>query len=132
MQATRLAKGKGADEAVLVRPDGIVLEAPTSTIFWASGGTLCTLPRSRAGSSSRSRAIASCASSTSTEGEYTLDDLLGADEAFLASTVREVQPISSIDGTDLSAAPGPLTEKALVAFQAVLERELPQTTSARG
>ncbi len=36
MQATRLAKGKGADEALLVRPDGIVLEAPTSTIFWAS------------------------------------------------------------------------------------------------
>src|SRR5436190_158166 len=33
MQATRLAQGRGAEEAVLVRPDGIVLEAPTSTIF---------------------------------------------------------------------------------------------------
>ena len=38
MQATRLAKAQGADEAVLVRPDGIVLEPPTSSIFWASPG----------------------------------------------------------------------------------------------
>src|SRR3954465_11666913 len=33
MQATRTAQAAGADEALLVRPDGIVLEAPTSTIF---------------------------------------------------------------------------------------------------
>ena len=36
MQATRIAKAQGADEAVLVQPDGIVLEPPTSTIFWVS------------------------------------------------------------------------------------------------
>src|SRR6478609_7055780 len=36
MQATRLAKGQGADEAVLVLPDGTVLEPPTSSIFWVS------------------------------------------------------------------------------------------------
>ena len=38
MQATRLAKAEGAEEAVLVRPDGIVLEPPTSTVFWVSSG----------------------------------------------------------------------------------------------
>ena len=36
MQATRLAKAQGADEAVLVQPDGTVLEPPTSSIFWVS------------------------------------------------------------------------------------------------
>src|SRR5881392_2816942 len=36
MQATRIAQAAGADEAVLVRPDGVVLEPPTSTIFWAT------------------------------------------------------------------------------------------------
>src|SRR5687768_2559344 len=35
MQATRIATARGADEAVYVRPDGIVLEAPTSSIFWS-------------------------------------------------------------------------------------------------
>src|SRR3954462_6234781 len=36
MHSTRIAQERGADEALLVRPDGIVLEAPTSTIFWGS------------------------------------------------------------------------------------------------
>ena len=36
MQATRIAKQRGADEALLVRPDGTVLEPPTSSIFWVS------------------------------------------------------------------------------------------------
>src|SRR5687768_9742871 len=35
MQATRLGQARGGDEALLVRPDGTVLEAPTSAIFWA-------------------------------------------------------------------------------------------------
>ncbi len=35
------------------------------------------------------------------EGDYPLDDLLEAREAFLASTVREVQPVSSVDGKEL-------------------------------
>ena len=42
MQASRLARTRGADEAILVRPDGIVLEAPTSTLFWVSDGRLRT------------------------------------------------------------------------------------------
>ena len=54
MQATRIAKARGADEALLVRPDGIVLEAPTSTIFWVAGGELRTPVARDAGSSTRS------------------------------------------------------------------------------
>src|ERR671918_633989 len=37
MQASRLAAASGADEAVLVRPDDVVLEGPTSTVFWVAG-----------------------------------------------------------------------------------------------
>jgi branched-chain amino acid aminotransferase len=36
MQATRIAKGQGADEAVLITPEGTVLEPPTSSVFWVS------------------------------------------------------------------------------------------------
>ncbi|CAN5565305.1 aminodeoxychorismate lyase [soil metagenome] len=124
MQATRLAKAKGGDEALLVRPDGIVLEAPTSTIFWASDGALRT-PSIEAGilaSITRERLLGEL---DVAEGEYPLDDLLAADEAFLASTVREVQPISAVGDRDLPSVPGPLTEAAGAAFKSVIERELP-------
>ena len=45
MLATRCAKERGFDEALLVTPHGRVLEAPTSTIFWCTGdGVLATPP----------------------------------------------------------------------------------------
>src|SRR5918999_1233519 len=45
MLASRLAKERGFDEALLVTPHGRVLEAPTSSLFWANrAGTLCTPP----------------------------------------------------------------------------------------
>ena len=43
MQASRIAASRGADEAVYIRPDGVILEAPTSSIFFtASDGDLRT------------------------------------------------------------------------------------------
>ena len=121
MQATRIAKGKGADDALLVRPDGVVLEAPTSTIFWVADGELRT-PSIEAGilDSITRRAVVD--SMDVAEGEYGLDDVLGASEAFLASTVREVQPISAIDEKIFD--PGPVTERAREAFESTVAAEL--------
>ena len=45
-----------------------------------------------------------------------VDALRRADEAFLSSTVREVQPIATVDGVALPAAPGPVTEQLAAAF----------------
>ena len=46
MLATRLAQERGFDEALLVTPHGRVLEAPTSSLFWARDGELLTPPLS--------------------------------------------------------------------------------------
>jgi branched-chain amino acid aminotransferase len=123
MHATRLAKAHGAEEAVLVRPDGTVLEPPTSSIFWVSAGELRTtaLEAGVLASITRDRLIKALPVS---EGEYPLADLLGASEAFLASTTREVQPVSAVDGNELGAAPGPVTAEAAKAFAAVVASEL--------
>jgi branched-chain amino acid aminotransferase len=124
MQATRIAEGRGAGEAILVRPDGIVLEAPTSTVFWvAAGGELRTpaLDTGILASITRDRVVRELQVA---EGAYPVEDLLGAEEAFLASTTREVQPISAIDGRELPEAPGPCTSEAIEAFGRVLEGEL--------
>jgi branched-chain amino acid aminotransferase len=125
MQATRLAQQRGADEAILITPDGTVLEAPTSTIFWVSPqGNLRTaaLDIGVLESITRQRIITQLQVE---EGAWPVADLRAAPEAFLASTTREVQPVASIDGIELAQVPGPRTEEAIAAFQATLGRELP-------
>jgi branched-chain amino acid aminotransferase len=124
MQATRLAKARGAGEALLVRENGTVLEPPTSTIFWASADGALRTPALETGvldSITRRRLIEALEVE---EGEWALADLTGAGEALLASTVREVQAVAAIDGKELPAAPGPRTEEAKRAFAEILTREL--------
>jgi len=124
MQASRLAKGSGADEAVLVRPDGIVLEPPTSSIFWVTPAGELRTPALDDGvleSITRDRMIKALSVE---EGSWQVDDLRGATEAFLASTTREIQAVSSIDGHDLAAAPGARTREAQEAFAETLGKEL--------
>jgi branched-chain amino acid aminotransferase len=124
MEATRIAKSRGADEAVLVRPDGVVLEPPTSSIFWVSpGGALRTtaLEAPVLESITRDRLVKAL---DVEEGEWPAEDLRGAGEAFLASTTREIQAVSAIDGGELPEAPGPRTREAQAAFAQALGREL--------
>src|SRR5215218_2360093 len=105
MEASRIAAGRGADEAVLVRPEGTVLEPPTSAIFWVAAGGELRTPALSDGvleSITRDRLIKAL---DVAEGSWDLEDLRGAGEAFLASTTREVQAVAAIDGKDLPAAP---------------------------
>ncbi|MGA8219292.1 MAG: aminotransferase class IV [Solirubrobacterales bacterium] len=129
MKAIRLAESRGADDALLVRPDGIVLEAPTSTVFWATADGRLRTPGLEVGilaSITRERLIRELEVE---EGAFSLDDLLSANEAFLASTVREVQAVSAINETELPECLGERTEAAARAFAAVLERELAASPS---
>lgn len=124
MQATRLAQAQGAEEAVLVQPDGTVLEPPTSSIFWVSPqGNLRTpaLDNGVLESITRDRLVKAL---DVEEGAWPVADLRSAKEAFLASTTREIQAVSAIDGAELEAAPGPRTREAQDAFAKTLGKEL--------
>jgi branched-chain amino acid aminotransferase len=129
MQASRLAQARGAEEALLVRPDGVVLEAPTSTVFWAKDGVLRTpsLDVGILASITRDRIIGEL---DVEQGEYPIDDLLAADEAFLASTVREVQAVGAVDETEMPECPGGRTREAEQAFAAIVDRELTASPSS--
>jgi branched-chain amino acid aminotransferase len=96
MLATRLARERGFDEALLVTPHGHVLEAPTSSLFWVKDGEVFTPPLSDHILASITRALVIDTAGAS-ERSCTLDELAQADEAFLASTTREVQPVAQID-----------------------------------
>lgn len=123
MQATRIAKKAGADEALLVTAEGLVLEPPTSTLFWVSANGSLRTTETGAGvldSITRRKVIEGCAVEV---GSFDLEGLLGASEAFLASTTREIQPVHEVDGRPIPADPAPATAKAAEVFAAAVSRE---------
>jgi branched-chain amino acid aminotransferase len=123
MLARRLAQEQGYDEALLVTPHGRVLEGPTWSFFWVRDGALLTPPLEDRilASITRAKVIEEAGA---LEEPCTLADLPGAQEAFIASTVREVMPISVIDDLRLPSAPGPVTLRAREALARRIERDL--------
>jgi branched-chain amino acid aminotransferase len=122
MLCTRLARERGFDEALLVTPHGRVLEAPTSSLFWADAdGTLFTPPLSEhiLASITRARVLESV---TVEARPCTMEDIRAASEAFLASTTREVQSIATIE--DIELPEGERTREAQAALRTRIEREL--------
>jgi branched-chain amino acid aminotransferase len=126
MLATRLARERGCDDALLVTPHGRVLEAPTSSIFWIEGEAILTPPLDEHILASITRRIV-VEETGATERACTRDELLRADEAFLASTTREVQGISAIDEHSFEV-PGPVTSRAAAAVGARIRSELAAAT----
>jgi branched-chain amino acid aminotransferase len=110
MTATRIAKRDGADEALLVGPDGTVMEAPTSTIFWVDAEGGLHTPKLESGilaSITRDRIMR--VAPVEESDEYQLRDVLDASEVFLASSLREVQGVAVLDGLTYTC-PGPVTQ----------------------
>ncbi len=127
MLASRLARERGADEALLVTPHGRVLEAPTSSIFWFRDGVLRTPPLSDHILASITRALV-LELGGGEERSCTLEELLAADEAFIVSTTREVQPVASVDGQAIGGdadAGGPLTRELARQVHERILRDLP-------
>ncbi len=128
MLAGRLARERGFDEALLVTPHGRVLEGPTWTFFWVAGGRLFTPPLEDHILASITRAYV-IEESDAQERPCTLDDVAAAEEAFIASTVREVMPIAAVDDIAIPAAPGPVTQDAGERLARRIERELAGATA---
>ena len=123
MLASRIARERGADEALLVTPHGRVLEGPTTSFFYVLDGALCTPPlEDRILDSITRRAL--FAVTDAIERITTLDDLRTASEAFLASSAREVQPVHAIDDIAIPAAPGPVSRAAADAVSTYIEARL--------
>src|SRR3954454_1332841 len=123
MLAGRLAREQGFDEALLITPHGRVLEGPTWSFFWVTGGRVLTPPLEDRilDSITRRYVIDEC---DAQEAICTLDDVRAADEAFIASTVREAQPIAVVDDIELPSAPGPVTQDARERLVRRIEAEL--------
>jgi branched-chain amino acid aminotransferase len=110
MLATRLARERGFDEALLVSPHGRVLELPTASLFYVLDGAVRTPPLSDHILDSITRRIMIEVAGAS-EAATALADLERADEAFAASSVFEVLAVSRIEERGLPIG-GPVTTAA--------------------
>lgn len=121
--ALAYAKERGAGEAIFGNLSGDLCEGTGSNVFVVVGGRLITPPLSSGCLAGVTRGCLLDVADT-TEGNLPLAALVEADEAFLTSSTREVQPIRAVDGRVLPSAPGPRTEAAAAAFADLVSRDL--------
>jgi 4-amino-4-deoxychorismate lyase len=109
MAAEAEAKRRGADEAIFVDGDDIVLEGTVTNVWWRKGDTLYTPSLALGILAGVTRAalleLAAAGGYRVQEDAHPIDEVLGAEEAFTSSSVREVMPIVEIDGRPLGRGP---------------------------
>jgi branched-chain amino acid aminotransferase len=113
--ALAYARERGGDEAILGNTAGMLCEGSGTNVFLAWGGRLVTPPLSAGCLAGVTRGLL-LEWADAEEADVPLGALAEADEAFLASTTRDVHPIASVDGRPLPLVPGPLTRAAAEAF----------------
>jgi D-alanine transaminase len=111
--AKQFAAEKGAQEAWMVE-GGVVTEGASSTAWIVKGKTLISRPLSNKvlPGITRKAVLAFLAESgfSFEEREFTLEEALDAEEAFITSATSFVMPVVSIDGHSIhNGAPGPAT-----------------------
>ena len=108
------AKEHGAVEALFANTRGELCEATGSNVFVVVDGVVSTPPLSSGCLAGITRELVMewCAHEGLAVVEETLplDVLTRADEVFLTSSIKDVFPVSAVDGRALPA-PGPLTER---------------------
>jgi D-alanine transaminase len=114
--AKQQAVDKGAFEAVLVTAEGIVREASVANVFIVKGDEIATHPRGPhiLPGITRCEVMSICKQHAIpvVERQYTLDELLAADEVFLTGTTIEVLPVTMVDQKPIgSGKPGPMALK---------------------
>jgi branched-subunit amino acid aminotransferase/4-amino-4-deoxychorismate lyase len=120
MAAELEARRRGADDALFVDTDGIVLEGPVTNVWWRSGRTLFTPSLELGILAGETRAalleLVPGLGYDVEEGAFPLDDVHGAEEVFTSSSVREVMPVVAVDTTEYVRGP------AAVELQEALRR----------
>jgi branched-chain amino acid aminotransferase len=115
VRALAYVRERGGGEALFLNTRGELCEATGSNVFAIGDGVLRT-PPANAGcllGVTRALVLELCAENGVPAEEAVLgpEAVRHADEAFLTSSTREVQPIGRVDGRALAIAPGPASEK---------------------
>ena len=120
--ALHRAKKLGASEAILLNLKGNVCEGTGSNIFIVKNGVIITPPVSDGilAGITRDAVIESIPKHLRfSQLSFTKEDLLGADEVFLTSSTRDIQPVTRVDTVEYKI--GPITAELLKNFNTWME-----------
>lgn len=122
IQALIQAIQAGADEALMLDPNGFVSSCNSTNFFavrngalWTSSGRYCFNGITRA----TVVRLAREAGIPVHEGDFTLAEVYAADEAFVTGTLAGLTPVSSVDGRALVPL-GPLTQRLDALYRAYI------------
>jgi 4-amino-4-deoxychorismate lyase len=124
MAAEAEARRQGADDAIFLASEDIVLEGPVTNVWWRLDDLLYTpaLELGILAGVTRSTLLTEAAKLgyQVREGAFPREHLAAAHEAFTSSTVREVLPIVELDGRPVgTGAPGPAAAQLQEALRRV-------------
>jgi len=111
------ARERDCTEALFLTTTGLLSEGTGSNVFVVLDGRLITPPLSSGCLAGVTRALV-LETTDAIEADITAAELAAADEVFLTSTGRDVQPVHRVDDRRVQA-PGPLTSQAAGAFAAL-------------
>ena len=117
----------GADEALMLDPDGYVSSCNATNFFFVKGGEVCTSTGEFCFNGvTRANVVALCRRNDIPVrlASFSLDEVHGAEEAFVTGTFGGVTPVRAIDGHVLPAAlPGPVTQRLRALYAALKDEE---------
>jgi branched-subunit amino acid aminotransferase/4-amino-4-deoxychorismate lyase len=118
------ARAARADEALLVSPEGLVLEGSVSNLFAVVEGSVRTPPVALGILPGIARevliAVGSSVGIPIEEGPVPADTIGAAEELFLTNSIQEVVPVSSVDGRAM--APSSVGMSLLTAYRDEVDR----------
>jgi branched-chain amino acid aminotransferase len=125
------AEKAGADEALMLDPQGFVATCNSTHFFivregeiWTSSGLYCLAGITR-GNVLR---VAGELGIPARETTFPLTKVYSADEAFVTGTFAGLMPVREVDGRTIGAGdalPGPVTRRLTDGYRALVERECP-------
>ena len=121
------AEKAGADEALMLDPDGFVATCNSTHFFIVREGEVWTSPLEYClGGITRANVLRACrgAGIPACEKRFSLFDVYSADEVFVTGTFAGITPVREVDGRVIAKLGGEVTRRVDESYKNLVEREL--------
>jgi len=127
------AHHRGFEDAVLLNEFGNVTECTAANLYIVKNGEVITPPLSSGCLAGVSRLlleqIGPRAGVPIIERDFTASELFSADEVFISSTTRQIQPVEQIEDQHYSKAPGPMTQRLAKVFDDYVKQSVTEAVA---